>query len=48
MKKESLLDQLRIYLEDAENHWLTFFMVMITLGIIAGLTLFGVYVYTRR
>jgi hypothetical protein len=48
MDKESLSDQLRTYLEGVENYWLTFMIIMITLGTIAGLTLVGVYFYTHR
>lgn len=48
MEKESLSDQLRTYLEGVESYWLTFMVIMITLSIMAGLTLFGVYLYTRR
>jgi len=48
MAKQSLLDELRIYLEGVENYWLSFAIVIITLIILSGLTLFGVYLYTRR
>jgi hypothetical protein len=48
MAKESLLDRLREHLEDVENYWLYFFMVILTLTALAVLTLCGVYVYTKR
>lgn len=48
MQKESLLDELRTYLEGVENYWLTFAIAIVILTILAGLTLFGVYIYTRH
>lgn len=48
MAKQSLLDELRTYLEDVENYWLTLAIVILTLVILSGFTLFGVYLYTRR
>lgn len=48
MKKESLLDELRIYLEGVENYWLAMAVVLLSFAVIASATLFGVYIYTRR
>ena len=48
MKKKSLLDELRIYLEGVENYWLAFAVILVTLIALAGATLFGVYLYTRH
>lgn len=47
MAKESLLDELRIYLEGIENYWLALAVIMLAFAVIATLTLFGVYFYTR-
>jgi len=45
---KSLLDELREHLEGVENVWLFIFLVVVSLAIMAALTLFGVYLYTRR
>jgi hypothetical protein len=45
---KSILDQLREHLEEVENAWLHFFMIVLFLAVLAGLTLLGVYVYTRH
>jgi hypothetical protein len=45
---KSLLDQLREQLEDIEYAWLFFFGMIFLLGVLAGLTLLGVYFYTRH
>jgi hypothetical protein len=45
---KSLLDQLREHLEDVENTWLYIFTVMTVLSVVAGITLLGVFLYTRR
>ena len=44
---KALLDQLREHLEDVEHTWVFFAMIMICLFILSGITLFGVYLYTR-
>lgn len=48
MKKESLLDELRIYLEGIENYWLAIAIVIFFFTIIGSFTLVGVYFYTRH
>ena len=48
MKKESLLDELRLYLEGVENYWLALAIIIIFFASLAGLTLAGVYMYTRH
>jgi len=48
MAKESILDELRIYLEGVENYWLALAIMIIFFAIMSGLTLFGVYLYTRH
>lgn len=48
MAKESLTDELRIYLEGVENYWLALAVVMLAFVVIATMTLFGVYFYTRH
>ena len=45
---KSLLDELREHLERVENVWLTLAITIVSLTVLAGLTLFGVYLYTRR
>ena len=45
---KSLLDELREHLEGVENTWLFVFVVMVGFTVMAGLTLVGVYLYTRR
>jgi hypothetical protein len=45
---KSPIDQLREHLEDVENYWLTFAIIMFFLCVLAGLTLTGVYFYARR
>jgi len=44
----SILDDLREYIEEIENYWLALAMMIGFFAIIAVLTLFGVYVYTRH
>ena len=44
----SILDDLREYIEEIENYWLALAMIIGFFAIIAVLTLFGVYVYTRH
>ena len=48
MKKESLLGELRIYLEGVENYWLTLAIIMLFFVFASVLTLTGVYFYTRH
>lgn len=48
MAKESLIDNLRIYLEGVENYWLALAIIMIFCLGISVLTLCGVYFYTRH
>ena len=48
MKKQSLLDQIRTHLEGVENYWLFFLMLVLSFILIAGVTLTGVYFYTKR
>jgi hypothetical protein len=48
MNKESLIDQLRMYLEGVENYWLALFIIMVFCIGISALTLFGVFLYTRH
>ena len=48
MAKETILDELRIYLEGVENYWLALAIIIIMLIIFSGLTLLGVYFYTRH
>ena len=45
---KSLLDELREHLEGVENVWLTLAITIVSLVVLAGFTLFGVYLYTRR
>lgn len=47
-KKESLLDQLRTYLEDVESYWVAFATILVSGIIIAVITLTGIYFYTRH
>jgi hypothetical protein len=47
-KKESLLDQLRTYLEGVENYWVAFATVLVTGIMLAVITLTGVYFYTHH
>jgi hypothetical protein len=44
----STLDDLREYIEEIENYWLALAMMVGFFAIIAVLTLFGVYIYTRH
>jgi ABC-type xylose transport system permease subunit len=48
MAKESLTDELRIYLEGVENYWLALAVIMLFFIFVSTLTLFGVYIYTRH
>jgi hypothetical protein len=45
---KSLLDELREHLEGVENYWVMFATILLFFALIAGLTLCGVYLYTRR
>lgn len=45
---KSLLDELREHLEEVENYWLYFAIVVIGLTVLSILTLTGVFFYTRR
>jgi hypothetical protein len=47
-KKESLLDQLRTYLEGVENYWLAFGILLLSFIMLGIVTLTGVYFYTRH
>jgi len=47
MKKESILDELRIHLEGVENYWLALAIIMLFFLFASVLTLFGVFLYTR-
>jgi hypothetical protein len=48
MAKESILDELRIYLEGVENYWLAITIAILFFTVIAVITLTGVYFYTRH
>jgi hypothetical protein len=48
MAKETILDELRIYLEGVENYWLAISIVILFFTVIGSLTLVGVYFYTRH
>lgn len=43
----TLLDELREQLSEVENAWLFFFIVLMVISIIGGITLYAVYVYTK-
>ena len=43
-----ILDELRERLEDIENIWLFLLVLLLAIGVIAGGTLYGVYLYTRH
>jgi hypothetical protein len=45
---KSLIDELQEQLEGVENVWLFLFTVILTMIIMAGLTLLGVFLYTRH
>jgi hypothetical protein len=48
MAKQSLIDELRVYLEGVENYWLTLAIIMLyCIGMLV-LTMFGVYFYARH
>jgi hypothetical protein len=47
MAKQSLIDELRVYLEGVENYWLALAIIMLFCIGMSVLTLFGVYFYTR-
>jgi hypothetical protein len=48
MQKESLLDEIRTYLEDVENYWLALSIVIALFIVVSVVTLFGVFLYTRH
>jgi hypothetical protein len=48
MAKETILDELRNYLEGVENYWLALAIIIFFFIIMSVLTLFGVYLYTRH
>jgi hypothetical protein len=43
-----ILDELRERLEEIENIWLFLLVLLLAIGVIAGGTLYGVYLYTRH
>jgi len=45
---KSLIEELREHLEGVESYWLAIAIVMLVLIGMSGLTLFGVYLYTRH
>jgi hypothetical protein len=45
---KSSLDQLREYLEGVNNYWLTLAIITFFFALTSVLTLFGIYLYTRR
>ena len=45
---KSLMDQLQEQLEGVENVWLALAVIMLFLTLTAGLTVLGVYFYTRH
>ena len=48
MAKQSLIDELRMYLEGVENYWLTLAIIMLFCVGMSVLTLFGVFLYTSH
>ena len=44
---KSFLDELREHLSEVKKPWLYLFLLIIKMAILATLTLFGVYLYTR-
>ena len=43
-----ILDELREQLEDIKNVWLFILVLLLFISVIAGATLYGVYLYTRH
>lgn len=48
MKKESLLDKIRIQIEQVENYGIFFMVIMFVIISIGLATLYGMFVYTKR